>query len=145
MLVSMSTHQGTGHFTLSEELEPEIRSLAEQHTLIAGEAVHIARAMLDTVVEFDGIEHEYKMQRNPPETFSLYPNPAKEQIVLSCKLLSGDEIRMWTFEGTLMQTIFVRDETTQLNIILQDIQAGTYLLEINRAGLKLHTSLVVKL
>ena len=145
MLVSMSTHKGTGHFTLSEELEPEIRSLAEQHTLIAGEAVHIARAMLDTVVEFDGIEHEYKMQRNPPETFSLYPNPAKEQIVLSCKLLSGDEIRMWTFEGTLMQTIFVRDETTQLNISLQDIQTGTYLLEINRAGLKLHTSLVVKL
>ena len=32
-----------GHFTLSEELEPEVRTLAEQHTLIAGEAVHIAR------------------------------------------------------------------------------------------------------
>lgn len=134
-----------GHFTLFEAIEPEVRALAEQHTLVAGEAVHIAKVMLDTVVEFDSIEPEFKIQGDSPEIFSLYPNPAKEQILLSGKLLSGDEIRMWTLEGTLLQTIVVRDETTQQNISLLNIQTGTYLLEINRTGLKLHTSPIVKL
>jgi hypothetical protein len=85
------------------------------------------------------------MQGDSPETFSLYPNPAKEQIVLSGKLLSGDEIRMWTLEGTLMQTIFLRDETTLVNISLQNMYTGTYLLEVNREGLQLYTTIFVKL
>ena len=131
MLVSMSTHKGTGHFTLSEELEPEIRSLAEQHTLVAGEAVHIARAMLDTVVEFDGEGlEELRFINEEDEALTVYPVPANDLLYVSILSVDQGTMLVYDLSGRIVLSYHFSTDNPVHHLALRSIESGVYLLVV---------------
>ena len=121
----------TGHFTLSEELEPEVRSLAEQHTLIAGEAVHIARAMLDTVVEFDGegIE-ELRLVKEEDEALTVYPVPANDLLYVSNLSVDQGTMLVYDLSGRIVLSYHFSTDNPVHHLALRSIESGVYLLVV---------------
>lgn len=131
MLVSMSTHQGTGHFTLSEELEPEVRTLAEQHTLVAGEAVHIARAMLDTVVEFDGDGlEELRLIKQEDVALTVYPVPANDMLSVSNLPTEQGTLQVYDLTGRIVISRNFSTENQQYSLDLAVLEDGIFLLVV---------------
>jgi len=120
-----------GHFTLSEELEPEVRTLAEQHTLVAGEAVHIARAMLDTVVEFDGDGlEELRLIKQEDVALTVYPVPANDMLSVSNLPTEQGTLQVYDLTGRIVISRNFSTENQQYSLDLAVLEDGIFLLVV---------------
>lgn len=125
-----------GHFSLSDELEPEVRALAIQHTLVAGEAVHIARAMLDTVVEFDGDGlEELRIVKEEDGALTVYPVPANDLLYVSNLSVAQGTIQVYDLTGRVVLSHHFSTESQPHHIEISTIESGVYLLIVlDQAG-----------
>ena len=120
-----------GHFTLWEELEPEVRSLAEQHTLVAGESVHIARAMLDTVVEFDGDGlEELRLIKQEDVALTVYPVPANDMLSVSNLPTEQGTLQVYDLTGRIVISRNFSTENQQYSLDLAVLEDGIFLLVV---------------
>jgi hypothetical protein len=75
--------------------------------------------------------------------FSIYPNPAKDYVTISSKLLleKGSKIYIYNLLGSLVQQINVdNSNNSTINIDVSDLSKGTYVVSINT---KTHSRLVI--
>jgi hypothetical protein len=133
------------HFTLPDIYRDDIEHIAVQHTLVAGEAVHIARAMLDTTIEFDGLDYEFKAIAVSDKRITIYPNPTDRFITVEGSFTQHDLIQIKNLEGKTLQTKVIEDDIAQQQLDLSELHSGIYILEVYSNELPVFSSLLVKL
>lgn len=119
---------------LTPTLKDSITALAVSCWGYAGDAVYIARAMVDTFsVFFDTcpppiIPRESK-QMSDSSNFKLYPNPAHQSITIDGLTGEPCQIAIRSIFGYTLKKLS-SEGTKQLEINIQDLPAGFYILDI---------------
>jgi hypothetical protein len=116
----------------SEELIDELYVIADVSPSVGGEAVFIARAILNYSPEQmhrDNIVIPLRIN-SATDHVQLYPNPASDDLnVLSLNepFAPGTTIELFDFVGKKAITAFVSEETDRITISLKDLKQGIYL------------------
>jgi len=97
---------------------------------IGGEAVHIARAILNyepTLLNKQEIVLPIKLKTN--ENIQWYPNPANDVInILSTEnFVSGSKIEIYDITGRLIFSSLINSESNSAIISLKEVEQGLYL------------------
>lgn len=116
-------------FTLPDIYRDDIKNIAVQHTLVAGEAVHIARAMLDTTIEFDGLDAEiFKWNNQNLSTLAVYPVPANDKLTINNLPVMEGTIQVYDIFGRMVQSNILSAESVQFILPIDLLQPGIYIM-----------------
>ncbi|MFN0274659.1 MAG: T9SS type A sorting domain-containing protein [Chitinophagales bacterium] len=119
-----------GVFELNDEILPEIRSIAVLNGWDYGRGIYTARAMMDTVIEFNMPEEEEKLGIISEQKIVIYPNPASH--IISFKNAKGQPISgIYSIEVCNLLGIAIKSITSSLNQIdVSDLADGIYFIKI---------------
>ena len=106
-----------------------------------GEAVHIARALLDSIVydeevqlaERIGINEDWiQLDENPQENkLDLLPNPTKDQLQLKYQISSPfAQIKISNALGQIQESYSIENQKGSLNVNTQNLKPGVYFVSI---------------
>ncbi|MFN0274661.1 MAG: T9SS type A sorting domain-containing protein [Chitinophagales bacterium] len=120
-----------GVFEINDEiLLPEIRSITVLNGWDYGRGVYMARAMMDTVIEFNMPEEDVKYGILANDKVIIYPNPSKDFITIqNLESLSDEQIKSVEFYnllGTAVKEYFLTDNILDIS----SVQNGVYLVKI---------------
>ena len=88
----------------------------------------IASKKIEDVRKISFVEGETAVETTEDINMIVYPNPTMDALFIQ-GLNKGDVVRIYTLDGTLVKTQIVEDELLQ--IIVDDIAVGSYLLQSN--------------
>jgi hypothetical protein len=64
-----------------------------------------------------------------PNTFSIYPNPAKESVTINYQFKAGDEIRLTDVLGKLLFTTKIKTPSSDFRLPTSDLSPGIYFIK----------------
>ena len=88
----------------------------------------IASKKIEDVRKISFVEGETAVETTEDINMIVYPNPTMDALFIQ-GLNKGDVVRIYTLDGTPVKTQIVEDELLQ--IIVDDIAVGSYLLQSN--------------
>lgn len=88
----------------------------------------IASKKIENVRKISFVEGETAVDDVDDISMIVYPNPTMDALFVQ-GLNKGDVVRIYTLDGTLVKTQIVEDELLQISV--EDIAAGSYLLQSN--------------
>lgn len=88
----------------------------------------IASKKIENVRKISFVEGETAVDDVDDISMIVYPNPTMDALFVQ-GLNKGDVVRIYTLDGTLVKTQTVEDELLQISV--EDIAAGSYLLQSN--------------
>lgn len=108
----------------------QIQSFADMAPNIGGEAVHIARAMLNyepTMLNKQEIVLPIKLKAN--ENIQWYPNPANDILNIASveTFVAASIIELYDFTGRMVFSSTIGSESNIATISLKEIKQGLYL------------------
>ena len=119
-----------GRFEMNEEILPEIRSIAVLDGRDYGRGVYMARALMDTLIEYNMPEEFEKLGNFSTQQVVVYPNPAHDIITLEYhngKPVTGIEyVEISSLVGDIVKEFSLTDNT----IDISSISNGVYLLKV---------------
>ncbi len=113
----------------SAELIDELYSIADMAPNIGGEAVYIARAILNyepTKLVKQDIILPIKITAN--NQIQFYPNPANDVLNISSteSFVSGSKIELFDITGRMIYTVSISSESNTTSISLKEVKQGLY-------------------
>jgi hypothetical protein len=121
-------------------------SIAYQNPIVGGEAVYRARAILrldlnDETIGFRMAQAQSSISR----TFQVYPNPTKEELIVSGSPDRNQEasLTVWSLLGTPILQKTLRTDETSITLDLRHCQPGIYRLVISTGNEEQSHSIVL--
>ncbi|MFA6261400.1 MAG: T9SS type A sorting domain-containing protein [Bacteroidia bacterium] len=96
------------------------------------------KIMVSDVTGLSGLEQDIQV--------AVYPNPANQVLHLQTKGINGQvQLNVYNICGSLIQSTDATIENNTLNLNLQTLSAGVYVLQLNNAeGIKINTTRFIK-
>ena len=118
-----------------EEITLFIRLNALTEGTYNGNIVHSSTGVDDVSVAVSGTASESALSAPEEIQLSFYPNPATEKVMFNRNDLSGEgRVSLYTMEGSLINKYFFRAGSTELEIDVNSLQSGIYLIEYKGAN-----------
>ena len=120
-----------GVFEINDEILPEIRSIAVLNGWDYGRGVYMARALMDTTIEFNMPEEEEKLGIHARQDIVVNPNPAYEFITLQFAntnpVTDLTSVEIFGLSGVVLKKVY----TTNNIIDVSSLPNGIYLLKVS--------------
>ncbi len=120
-----------GIFEINDEILPEIRSIAVLNGWDYGRGVYMARALMDTTIEFNMPEEEEKLGIHARQDIVVNPNPAYEFITLQFTntkpVTDLTSVEIFGLSGVVLKKVY----TTNNIIDVSSLPNGIYLLKVS--------------
>ncbi len=94
-------------------------------------------------VDLDGTVHYHNTlsyQDNAKGDLTLYPNPAKDQIIIGTEEMIGGVIELYDLSARLIQRSIITEK--QSNLPLSTLQPGMYMISVKYNGLRLNNRFI---